>query len=212
MRFGYRVCWCLLRFLFKLFFRWRVYSAERVPKHGPFIIAANHASYLDPPVVGAACPRELCYLARKSLFRFKPFGALLRWCNAVPVERDGFGADGIKAVLEKLKAGWGVLVFPEGTRSLDGQLHPARLGIGMLVVKAGVPVVPVRVFGTYDAFKRGAVIPKPCKITVKFGQPLDFAALHTKAHQCSKATLKQVYQQIADQLMTELAKLEPSDA
>ncbi len=214
MRFGYRLCWHLLRFLFKLFFRWRVYNADRVPAHGPFILVANHASYLDPPVAGASCPRELVYLARKSLFRFKPFGALIRWCNAVPVERDGFGADGLKAVLEKLKAGWGVLMFPEGTRSPDGQLRPARLGIGLLVVKAGVPVVPMRLVGTHKALGRGAILPKPCKLHVIFGHPLDFAELRTEARNCSKARLKQIYQQVADELMAAVAKLwpQPQDA
>lgn len=209
MRFGYRICWVSLRLLFKLFFRWRIYNVERVPEHGPFILVANHASYLDPPMVGAACPRELSYLARKSLFRFKPFGALLRWCNAVPVERDAFGADGLKAILEKLRTGWGVLMFPEGTRSADGQLQPAQLGIGLLVVKAGVPVVPVRLFGTQKALGRGAAVPRPCRVQVKFGEPLHFAQLHAEARNCSKARLKQIYQQIADEVMTALAKLEP---
>lgn len=212
MRFGYQVCWCVLRFLFRLYFRWRVCNAEHVPRHGPVIFVANHASYLDPPVVGAACPRELSYLARKSLFRFKPFGALLRWCNAVPVERDGFGADGLKAILEKLAANWGVLMFPEGTRSPNGKLQSPQLGIGLLVVKAGVPVVPVRVFGTHKALGRGAVIPKPCRVIVKFGQPIDFAELCAKARNCSKTQLRQIYLQIADAVMTALAKLEPPES
>ncbi|MCS7338507.1 MAG: 1-acyl-sn-glycerol-3-phosphate acyltransferase [Verrucomicrobiae bacterium] len=209
MRFGYRVAWHLLRCLFRIVFRWRVFGAEHVPARGPFILAANHASYLDPPVLGAACPRELCYLARKSLFRFKPFAALIRWCNAVPVERDGAGAEGLKTVLDKLGAGWGVLMFPEGTRSPDGRLQPGRLGIGLLVVKSRAPVVPVRVFGTDRALGRGAAVPRPCRITVVFGAPLDFTKRSAEARNCSKAELRRCYQQIADEVMSAIAKLGP---
>jgi len=211
MRFGYFVCWRLFQLLYAVCFRWRVCNAQRVPARGPFILAANHASYLDPPVVGSACPREVSYLARESLFRFPVVGAILRWCNAVPVDRDGSGGAGLKGILDRLSAGGGIVLFPEGTRSRDGTLQKARSGIGLVVIKSAAPVVPVRVFGTHHALGRGAVVPKPCRIIVKFGPPMLFEGLRAEAETCSKARLKEIYQQVADEIMARIAKLEPCE-
>src|SRR2546427_13142307 len=97
MKLIYRVAWCLFRLVFAVYFRWRVYHPERVPLRGPVILAANHASFIDPPLVGAGVKREINYLARESLFRIPAAGALLRAANSVPVDRDGGGAPAVKA-------------------------------------------------------------------------------------------------------------------
>src|SRR5204863_6172450 len=131
----YFLGWCLFRALYKFYFRWRVYNPERVPLTGPVILAANHASFLDPPLVGAGLRREINYLARESLFRFPLVGAILRAVNSVPVDRDGGGAAGLKAIFDRLRAGGGIILFPEGTRTRDGKLQPARSGIGLAVIK-----------------------------------------------------------------------------
>ncbi len=207
----YAACWRTFRVLFRLYFRWRVYNRDRVPAEGPFILAANHASFLDPPLIGTACPRPISYLARESLFRFPGIGAILRTVYAIPVDREGGGAAGLKGILDRLKHGGGIVLFPEGTRTPDGRLQPARSGIGLTVIKSGALVVPTRVFGSFAALNRHARFPRPRTIQVKFGAPLDFAALRAEARSCSKARLKEIYQEVADQIMARIAQLEPCE-
>src|ERR1017187_5604624 len=151
MNLSYRLGWILFRAVYATYFRWQVFGAEQVPLSGGVILASNHASFLDPPLVGAGLRRDINYLARESLFRFPGIGALLRSWNAVPVDRDGGGARGLKAILDRLLNGGAIILFPEGTRTKDGKLHPARSGIGLTVIKSTAPVVPVRVFGTFEA-------------------------------------------------------------
>src|SRR3954466_11492103 len=109
----YFLGWCIFRFLYTFYFRWRVFNAERVPLKGPLILASNHASILDPPLVGAGIKRGINYLARESLFRFPGVGWLLRNWNSVPVDRDGGGAAGLRAILDRLGGRGGVFFFSE---------------------------------------------------------------------------------------------------
>jgi 1-acyl-sn-glycerol-3-phosphate acyltransferase len=180
-----------------------------VPQQGGVILASNHSSFLDPPLVGAGLKRDINYLARESLFRFPGIGALLRSWNSVPVDRDGGGAKGLKNILARLLAGGGIILFPEGTRTKDGNLQPARSGIGLTVIKSTAPVVPVRVFGTFEAYGRHVTIPRPHRVVVKYGKPLDFEKLRAEAKTCDKTRLKEIYQQVADEIMAAIAKLEP---
>ena len=150
----YWIVWTFYRLLFATYFRWHVFNPERVPLQGPVILASNHASHLDPPLVGAGLPRALNYLARESLFNLPIGGWALRNVNAVPVDRDGAGAAGLRAIFNRLRQGGAIVLFPEGTRSKDGRLQKARSGVGLVVIKSSAPVVPVHVFGTYDAWNR----------------------------------------------------------
>ena len=209
MNLSYRLGWIFFRALYAVYFRWRVFNADRVPPTGGVILASNHASFIDPPLVGAALNRPINFLARESLFRFPVVGAVLRSWNAVPVNRDGGGAAGLKAILDRLLAGGGIILFPEGTRTTDGRLQPARSGVGLTVVKSTAPVVPVRVFGSFEAYGRRMKFPRPRRVVVKFGAPLDFAALRAEAQTCDKPRLKQIYQQVADEIMAAIARLEP---
>lgn len=197
----------LLRILFRLFYRWRILHAERVPLHGPLILAANHASFLDPPVIGSSLDREISYLARKSLFRFPVIGTCLRKWNAVPVDVQGGGASGVLAILDRLNAGGAIILFPEGTRTHDGHLQPARSGIGLVVAKSHAPVVPVLVEGTYHAWHRHQHFPRPGKITVTYGEPMLFQSLREEAKTCSKQRVKEIYQAISNQIMAKIAAL-----
>jgi len=209
MNLSYRIGWLFFRTLYTVYFRWRVFNADRVPVTGGVILAANHASFIDPPLVGSALYRPINYMARESLFRFPGVGALLRSWNAVPVNRDGGGAAGLKAILDRLLAGGGIILFPEGTRTLDGKLQPARSGVGLTVIKSVAPVVPVRVFGSFEAYGRHMKIPRPHRVVMKFGKPMDFAALRAEAKTCDKMRLKAIYQQVADEIMEAIAGLEP---
>ena len=205
MNLSYRIGWIFFRALFAAYFRWRVFGAENVPLKGGVILAANHGSFLDPPLIGCGVNRTICFLARESLFHFPGMGALLRSWSVVPVDRDGGGARGLKMILNRLLAGGGIVLFPEGTRTKDGNLQPARSGIGLTVIKSTAPVVPVRVFGTFEAYGRNHKFPRPHRVLLKYGQPLNFAALRAEAETCDKSRLKEIYQQVADELMEAIA-------
>lgn len=204
----YRAGWIFFRLVFRSYFRGRAFNRERVPLTGPVILASNHASFIDPPFIGCFLNRTINYLARESLFRWPGVGWLLRSWQSVPVDREGGGAKGLKAILDRLLADGAILLFPEGTRTRDGKLQRARSGIGLTVIKSSAPVIPVRVFGSYEAYGRHMRFPKPFAVSVKYGRPLHFRELRNEARQCGKARLKEIYQQVADEIMANIAKLE----
>lgn len=195
----------------KTFFRGRHYNPERVPATGPVILASNHASYIDPPYVGSALSRETHYLARENLFRNPLMAAYLRKLNVVPVDRDGGGGPGLKAILERLKAGNCILLFPEGTRTPDGTIRPAKAGIGLVIIKSECAVVPVRLFGTFEAYGRHRKFPLPLPTSAKYGFPMEFKEQRAEAATCSKARLKEIYQEVSDRVMAEIRNLRPCE-
>jgi 1-acyl-sn-glycerol-3-phosphate acyltransferase len=205
----YRIGWIFFRAVGGLGFRCRYHHPENVPAGGSAILAANHCSYLDPPLVGAGLARDLHYLARESLFELPLLGSLLRHVNVVPVDRDGGGAAGLRAILNRLLAGQAILLFPEGTRSPDGGLQPARSGIGLIVVRSAAPVIPVRIFGSFAAWGRSRRFPRPVRIDIRYGAPLDFAGLRGEARDCSKLRLKSIYQEATDRVMDGIRRLGP---
>jgi 1-acyl-sn-glycerol-3-phosphate acyltransferase len=157
----------------QMFFRGEVSGLEHLPKAGGYIVAANHASLLDPPMVGQFLPRQASFFARKTLW--KP-GIAAWWLDAVgtiPVDRDGgTSLDAIRRVLKALSEGRVVIVFPEGTRSNDGALQSAKAGVGLLSCKAQVPVVPARIFGSFEAFGRDGGMHLGSPVSVAFGKAL----------------------------------------
>jgi 1-acyl-sn-glycerol-3-phosphate acyltransferase len=211
MNFSYRVAWVGFLVLFKTCFRCRYHHPENVPAEGPAIIASNHASFIDPPLIGAGVNRMVNYLARNTLFHAPVVGTLLRSWKVVPVDREGGGGAGLKAILDRLLNGGAILLFPEGTRSSDGKLRLAKSGIGLTVIKSTAPVVPVRVFGTFEAYGRHMKVPRLRRLAVTYGRPIEFKALREEARTCSKPRLKEIYQQVADEIMVAIAKLEPTD-
>ena len=206
---SYLVGWCFFRAVFAVYFRWSVFNSERVPLEGPVILASNHASYIDPPLVGAGVRRQINFLARETIFRVPILAAILRSWEVVPVDRDGGTGRGLKMILSRLEKGGAIILFPEGTRSRHGELNPARSGIGLAVIKSTAPVVPSRVFGTHKAFGPHMLVPRPRRLTVKYGRPLLFEALRAEAATCSKQRVKEIYQQVADEIMAQIAGLEP---
>ena len=207
----YFLGWAFFRTVYLTFFRCRFFNTERVPTKGPVILASNHASFLDPPLVGSGLKRGINYLARESLFRFPVVGWVLHRWQSVPVDREGGGAKGLKAILDRLLNGGAIILFPEGTRTSDGKLQPARSGIGLTVIKSNAPVVPVHVFGTFEAFNRHMRFPRPHRLIVKYGRPMLFEELRAEAKTCSKQRLKDIYQQVADEIMAAIARLEPCE-
>jgi 1-acyl-sn-glycerol-3-phosphate acyltransferase len=161
---SYRVARFVLAGLTKTLWRLRVSGREYVPARGPLIVAANHLSYLDPPVLGVACPRALAYMAKEELFRVPILGPMIRSFGAYPVDRRGSAASAIKRSLEVLEAGGAVGIFPEGTRNRDGSARPQE-GLALLASWSGAPVVPAAIVGTDRALR----FPR---FVVVFGEPL----------------------------------------
>jgi 1-acyl-sn-glycerol-3-phosphate acyltransferase len=163
----------LCRLAHQMFFRGDAAGLENLPDTGGYIVAANHVSHLDPPMVGQFLPRQVAFFARKTLW--KP-GIAAWWLDAVgtiPVDRDGgTSLDAIKRVLQALTRGKVVIMFPEGTRSPNGEPQPAKPGIGLLACKAHVPVVPARIFGSFEAFGRGGRMRLGSPVSVTYGKPL----------------------------------------
>jgi len=183
--------------LLRLVFRLRASGAEHVPRQGPLLLAANHVSVLDPPVVGAAAPRPLQFMAKAELFQIPLFGPLIRRLNAYPVEREGADAGALRHALLLLREGKALLVFPEGTRGTEGTLGPGRAGAGLLAAHAEAPVVPVYIRGTGVILPKGARGLRRAPIRVAFGPPLRFARGRGKPH----------YQEISDQIMAAIGRL-----
>lgn len=145
---------------------------ENVPS-GACLFASNHQSMVDPPLIGSCLPREISYIARRSLFYNPLFGAVIRSCNSIPVDRGEADVGAIRAALGALADNQGLLIFPEGTRSYDGVIKEPKAGAGLLACKSGVPVVPIRVRGTRDILPRGAFFPVgTARLRIRFGKPL----------------------------------------
>ena len=155
----------------ELFFhRIKVEGRKNVPKGGCLIVS-NHVSFMDPTTVGWAVAREIYYLGRKSLFKPPFWSWFLPICNVLPIERDGHDIGGLRRIIKMLKAGHAVLLFPEGTRSPDGGIQPAEPGAGLVALKAGVCILPVRVFGTYESLSRHTKRLRFHPIRVVIGKP-----------------------------------------
>ena len=174
-RFGkclYAVLWVLCRTLGVSLFGFRSRLAEPLPVHGGLVVLSSHQSHLDPLLLGLATDRRLSSLARSSLYAFKPFGAVITALDAVPIDRHASVITAMKIVIERLKRGAAVIIFPEGARTDDGQLGDFRSGFSLIAKRAGVSVVPVAIVGAYECWPRTRFFPRPGRIRVEFGKVL----------------------------------------
>ena len=196
----YWIAHTLSRLTGRILFRHRTLHREFLPEAGGALIVANHVSFLDPAAVGAAFRKPIYYLARKTLF--KGFlGWLLPRIQVLPVDLGKGDLASMKRILGLLKEGHRVLIFPEGTRSPDGTLQEAEAGIGFILAKGEVPVVPVRIFGAFECWGREARWPRPGRITIVAGPPVDLSALP------AELTGRARYQACADLVMKALADI-----
>jgi 1-acyl-sn-glycerol-3-phosphate acyltransferase len=168
---AYRILKIFLYTFFKVFYGLEVFGLENIPKEGGFIMAANHASYFDPPVLGGVSTRRVRFMAREGLFKIPLFGTFIKLFS-FPVRRNKPQPSAIKEAVRSLRRGELIVMFPEGGRSVDGSLLGAKRGLGVIAAMSRVPVVPAFIKGTEKALPVGARFPRPSKIAVIFGAPL----------------------------------------
>ncbi len=192
----------MARILLRLLFRIRVKGAENIPRAGPFIIAPNHISFLDPVAVGAFVPRDLHYASRETLFDIPFLKWLLRICQSFPVRQNRPRPGTIKRILSIFKSGEGFLIFPEGTRSISGKLLRGNPGLGMLASVAAVPVIPTLIVGTEKALPIDAHWIRVEKVQVQFGKPVFPTPVEKNRDR------KHTYQALTDEVMKRIKGLQ----
>jgi 1-acyl-sn-glycerol-3-phosphate acyltransferase len=183
----YDIGYCFTLFGFTMAYSYRFEGSRHIPRRGPALLAANHQSFFDPFLVGmTASHRRVRYLARRTLFTGGWLDKVMRSWGGVPIAREGMAKEGIQTVLELLKQGEAVVIFPEGVRTHDGKVHPLKPGIHLLLKRTTAPVVPVGVAGAFEAFPRTSKIPRlaplflpatKAAIAASVGPPLDGARL-----------------------------------
>jgi 1-acyl-sn-glycerol-3-phosphate acyltransferase len=191
--------------LFTLGFSLRMQGQGNMLPDGPALIVANHQSFLDPLIIGLCARRPLVYLARKTLFKNPYFAAMIRSLNAVPIDQEGIGKEGIRVILEQLSRGRAVVVFPEGERTPHGDMLPLRPGIHLLIKRTRAPIIPIGIAGAFDAWPRRRAYPIPAPlawpagpgtISVALGKPLD---AHFFAELPREQALRELFDKIHDE-------------
>jgi 1-acyl-sn-glycerol-3-phosphate acyltransferase len=160
-----------------LVYRVRYSGRENIPADGGVLVVSNHQSHFDPPLVGIGCSRQMNYVARVTLFNVRLFGWILKSVGGVPIDRDGIGLSGIKASLKLLKNGQMVLIFPEGTRTSDGQIAPFRPGFTTLAARSNAAILPVAIEGAFKVWPRTKKFPGLGNIRVHYGLPIPHAQI-----------------------------------
>lgn len=210
MPFFYRIGHIVSWLVSKLCFRMKTIHPEKLGVKGGHLVVANHTSFLDPPMMGSAFPDAIHYLARKTLFK----GGVVSWVyehlNTIPVNQDRPEYSSMKKIIRLVQEGEKVLIFPEGERTRDGQLKErGEPGVGLLIAKSRVPILPIRMFGAYEALPRGASFPKFVKLTMVAGDPIDLNDFIDD----SGLSKKELYQALSDKAMEAIEALElPSDS
>lgn len=171
MRWWWRLSQGLSRAGANCFWKFRVFGLENIPRTGGVLLASNHQSFLDPVLVAMVLPREMHFMARRTLFRNPVFRAIIVGYNAFAIERDSADVKGVKSAIVRLEAGNILLVFPEGTRTGDGSIGPMK-PVGVLAERAAVPIVPVLIQGAYEVWPKTRAIPRLGRISIVFGKPL----------------------------------------
>jgi 1-acyl-sn-glycerol-3-phosphate acyltransferase len=198
----YRFACLASKVIAKTCFFYRVLHRERIIEEGGAILAMNHESYLDPPLAGIACKREIFFLARKTLLKWPILGPIFPDLNVIPVDQDRADMSALKTIIKRVRAGGCTVIFPEGARTLDGKLQPAQPGLGLVIAKTLAPVVPMRIFGAHEAFPRGGRPHLFRPITLVVGEPMYF----TKDDLVGEG--RELYQRLSERVMERIAAIQ----
>lgn len=201
MKWIYWLHWLIAGSAFRTLFGMQIIGRDNLVTEGPVLVASNHQSFLDPPLVGNLYKTEMIFLARKTLFRGY-FKWLYPRLNAIPVDQDRPDMTSLKTIIRKLREGHRVLVFPEGARTLDGEIGEAAPGIGLIAVKSGAVIQPIRISGARDALPRGSGRIRLCRITVSVGP-----AIRLTPDELKNATGKEGYERVTKRIMDAIAAL-----
>ncbi len=200
-RFAYDFLWVLTRMIGRMCFRYRVEG--QIPRTEGVLVAANHVSYLDIPLLGCGMKRRAWYLGRSDLFPVPVLNGILRSLGWIPVRLGRLDRKAFGKAISLIQAGEVVVIFPEGGRSHDGHLRPPKAGIGVIVSQTGCPVVPAYLKGTFDVLPVGARWPRWRQVTVRFGAPITFET----GRQKEKAEIKRFYEQVSRTVIEHIAVL-----
>jgi 1-acyl-sn-glycerol-3-phosphate acyltransferase len=197
IRFLYRVIQTFVRILFRILFGLKIEGRENVPKSGSLILATNHKSWFDPPIAGSCCPREIYFAAKKDLFSIPIIGTIIRYLNSIPIRRSGSDKEAILKLIKALKDGYGIIIFPEGTRFSDDILHTAKPGIGLIAVRSEATIVPTYISGSNrlleQIWRR--------KLRIIFGKPFSISNLNL-----DNKTGKTAYRSMTSAIMQNIAQ------
>lgn len=185
----------------------KVHGRENIPRKGRVIIASNHISHLDPPLIGVSAPRNVAFIAKIELFRTPILGWWMRAMGQIGVERGGGGRKALVTAQDVLEKENAIIIFPEGTRSATGRVARGKTGVAVLALKTGSPVVPAAITGSYKAFKRGMKFPKPGRVVIHFGKPIEINGGLPMTDEIPREMLEEVTAKI----MREIQKLLPED-
>lgn len=205
----YHLVKAILWVVFRLGFGLEVRGRAHVPRRGPFILASNHVSFLDPPLLGAACPRRLSFMARATLFTHGLLGAFMRGVHVIPLERGEGDLGAIREAVHRLHRGDAVAIFPEGGRQMSGRLGAAQRGVGLLADAAQVPIIPVVVTGTFEAWPPHAQRLRRAKIRVAFGPSIPYTNRPASARRAYHEALAVAVTEAWRRLVAEGQRLHP---
>ena len=200
----YAIAHAVIGFFARFFFRLQVVGRDRIPKQGGVLIASNHVSYLDIPLLGCAMHRPAHFIGKVELLRNPIMMFLFRYLNGIPIKRGGVNREAMDEIARRLRNGEVVVIYPEGGINTTGTLKVLKPGIGMLVAMTGVPVVPVLIKGTEKALPDGARWIRRHPVTILFGQPMDFKPRLGQEEENGKS----LYQQISQEVMLGFQQIE----
>ena len=169
----YRLVSGLLVFpLFRFLFRGSTQGLEHVPMEGPLVVASNHGSHLDPPLLGHALGRPVAFMAKAELFAIPLLGAVIRACGAYPVRRGASDREAIRTATAKLEEGWATGVFLDGTRQANGRVNNPLPGAALLAARSGAPLLPVAIVNSHRALGSGRIWPRLVPLQLRVGAPI----------------------------------------